>query len=320
MRGIALAIATLVLAGCGNQSGNAPNLAGSDGIMNGTELTSADQYSQHTVFLQMRLAQGIASCTGSILDSETILTAGHCLTGAKEARVIFAINAKEGLTKDQVRSVDIAAVYPKFQPTPEKTQSQPSVGGAPVAPTPPTLEEVEKDLAESSYVDYDVAMVHFKGGLPAGYSAVKLATSAAVVQPGAELHMIGYGLSKVDPTTKDSPDGPVVVPMPDTTTVGHLRETQVPIAQYNTNAGVILTDGKDTSVCNGDSGGPAFVNDSSGQVLQVGIAEAVTSPYCNSASIHTAIFPYLGWIQQTAASMAKQSNDAAGVTMVSFVQ
>jgi secreted trypsin-like serine protease len=175
-------------------------------------------------------------------------------------------------------------------------------------PSVPTVDQVEKELAAEDDVDFDVALLHFSGGLPAGYSPVQLATSASIVQPGAMLHMIGYGLSKVDAQVKVVNGQQVYVPVPDQTTVGQLRETQVEVAQYNPDIRMIITDGHKTGVCNGDSGGPAFIQDMNGDVLQVGIAEAVSSPYCNSASMHTAIFPYLNWIKGMAAAMAKQAH------------
>lgn len=321
MRGRVLSILSLVLVGCGSQTASVPkpmNL-NSEGIVNGTDVTTPDLYSQHTVFLQMQLSKSGAICTGSILDSQTILTAAHCVSGASSALIVFAPNVQnaKALTAAQVRQADIVAVYPKYQPTPEPEQPTPdhqaqshtqTVPATPVMPTVPTLDEVEKGLAANDDVDFDVAMLHFQGGLPAGYSPVQLATSPSIVQPGAVLHMLGYGLSKVNPEVRTVNGKNVTVPVPDQTTPGQLRETEVAVAQYNADIRMIITDAHQTGVCSGDSGGPAFIQTVNGDVLQVGIAEAVSSPYCNSASMHTAIFPYLNWIKGMAAAMAKQAH------------
>lgn len=327
-RGKVLSILSLVLVGCGNQANVGKlNNGNAEGIMNGFEVTKTDSYSQHTVYIEAAMNGGSASCTGSILDSETILTAAHCIYGATQAAVVFAKNAQDPKTvnADHVRMVDLAAVYPKYQPEEEDSggdDGKPKQGSQantqPVQQKIPTLAEIEQILAASNTVDYDVAILHFKGGIPSDYSPVQLATSESVLQEGAVLHMIGYGLSRVNSQMKVVNGQPVFVAVPDHSTVGQLRETSAPIGQYNAQARAILTDSHQTGVCSGDSGGPAFVQDASGQTLQVGIAEAVFNRYCNSVSMHTAVYPYLDWIKQTADGLAKKSNPASAATQVAF--
>jgi len=325
-RGKVLSILSLVLVGCGNQS-NVGKLASADsnGIMNGFDVSKSDAYSQHTVYIEAAMNGGSASCTGSILDSETILTAAHCIYGATQAAVVFAKNAQspDSVASDHVRMVDKAAVFPKYQPESEDSDDsgpkKSTQSTQPVTPKIPTLAEIEQMVTASGMVDYDVAILHFKGGIPSDYSPVQLATSEAVLTEGAVLHMVGYGLAKVNSRMQVDQNGqPVFVPVPDQTTVGQLRETSASIGQYNAQARAILTDSHQTGVCSGDSGGPAFIQDASGQTLQVGIAEAVFNRYCNSVSMHTAVYPYLDWIKQTADGLAKKANPAAAIEQVVF--
>lgn len=309
-RGKVLSILSLALVGCGNQANVGKLAAGnSEGIMNGFEVSQTDAYSQHTVYLRVAMAGGSASCTGSILDSETILTAAHCVEGATKAVVVFAKNAQDprNVSADHIRRVDAAAIFPEYKPEPE--DSGESDGQPPATPPKiPTLDEIKQALVEDKMVDYDLAVLHFQGGLPADYSPVKLATSESVLQEGTVLHMVGYGLSKVQSKMQVVNGQPVFVAVPDQSTVGQLRETSAPIGQYNAAARAILSDSHQTGVCSGDSGGPAFVQDASGQTLQVGIAEAVFNRYCNSVSMHTAVYPYLGWIKQASDALAKKTN------------
>jgi secreted trypsin-like serine protease len=325
---VLLAVAAIIaLAGCGAQKGNG-SFQNSDqilnGIVNGRNVTKADQYSQHVVFLQVVIQengkQGVGDCTGSILDNETILTAGHCIAGAVGGVIVFANNTQNSKTVDpsMVRKIDKVAVYPKFKPEPEESARPNKKGGGgedqPVQiPGPddvPSVQEVQQGLDHGGF-DYDLAVIHFTGGLPAGYTPVTLASDASVVAQGSTLQMIGYGLSQVVPVQKVVNGQTVTIPQPVQSTVGQLRETTSPVAVYDTKIGMILTDSRQTGVCNGDSGGPGFMRDSSGQIVQVGIAEAVANPYCNSVSMHTAVFPYLNWIKQAAAKLKSAAPEIA---------
>lgn len=315
MKGKVLILSVLVLTACGQQKDLQQASGALDNIVSGSDVTAPNVYSQHTVFLQMKGASGGGICTGSIYDSQTILTAAHCLVGADQAVVVFANNVRNGVTREQVRPVDMASVHPKFA-MPARSQGQsPTDPNTPAIPKVPTVDEVVAALSNGSNTDYDIAMVHFQGGLPAGYKPVKLAASAAVVQPGVKMHMIGYGLAKVDSKMAVINGQATFVPVPDQTTPGQLRESEVAIDRYDLKTGMIFTDGRATSVCSGDSGGPAFVMDASGNPVQVGIAEAVATAYCNSVAMHTAVFPFLDWIEKTAADMAEKTNPASKALM-----
>jgi secreted trypsin-like serine protease len=304
----------LVLAGCGAQKGpgSNDNYSMLNGIVNGSNVTSPDTYSQHVVFLQSKEGTGAADCTGSILDSQTILTAAHCVYGTTETVVVFALNAQnpKSITQNEVRPVDQVTINPNYQPEPEDSGGGKSHSKKPAPPTQqpggpeqvPTVQQVQQGLDQQGQVDNDIAVLHFTGGLPAGYTPVKLASNPSTVRPGATLIMIGYGLSQVKAVTK----GGQTVAQPVASTVAQLRETSVPVYAYDTRVGMILTSGAETSVCSGDSGGPGFMQDSSGQIVQVGIAEAVANEFCNSASMHTAVFPFLGWIQQVQQQQAQK--------------
>lgn len=317
-RGSLLVGIALSLAGCGIQGGGSLATHVQDGsynfgIMNGSEVHSADSFSRHVVFLQVVTANGVGDCTGSILDSETILTAAHCVAGGKQGVIVFADNVQnpKAVDKTFVRIIDKVSIFPKFQPQAEGDNS----GGEPQAPPGPdqvpSVQEVQNELDQLGEVDYDVAVLHFKGGLPAGYSPVTLAEDASIVGAGSTLQMIGYGLSKVDPVTKVLNGKTMIFPQPVQTTVGQLRETAIAVESYDTKIGMIFTSGTRSSVCSGDSGGPGFIKDpKTGEPVQVGIAEAVATAYCNSVSMHTAVFPYLEWIKQVQAKMSQPATAA----------
>jgi secreted trypsin-like serine protease len=96
-----------------------------------------------------------------------------------------------------------------------------------------------------------------------------------------------------------------------------LRETETTIVDQ-VSPTEIATDGRKSSVCFGDSGGPAFITEGR-RLVQWGVASSVTNESCNEASIHTSVMTYLRWIKTTAnrlnsesAQPSAQPNDERG--------
>jgi hypothetical protein len=135
----------------------------------------------------------------------------------------------------------------------------------------------------------DLAVLHFEGGLPIGYQPVTLATADLEITAGLDVMMLGYGVT----------DGVAQ------TGAGVLRETETSVIDI-ASATEAVTDGQKTSVCFGDSGGPAFSQEG-GQWVQWGVASSVLDQACSQASIHTEVASYLSWIQ-AAASKLRRSN------------
>jgi secreted trypsin-like serine protease len=138
-----------------------------------------------------------------------------------------------------------------------------------------------KVLSYKRHPTADLAIVHFTGGLPDGYSPVTLMNSGHSVRAGSEVLMMGYGVT--DGLRHKG--------------AGVLRETRSLVLNFTSNA--IVTDGRQSSVCFGDSGGPAFVQSEGGEWSQVGVAHAVSDQACDQASIHTRVFPYEAWIRES---------------------
>lgn len=132
----------------------------------------------------------------------------------------------------------------------------------------------------------DLALLHFTGGLPVGYKPAVLADVGFRVEPGSPVLFLGYGVQNGRRNSGS----------------GRLRETESTIFGRVSQT-EIVTDGQKSSVCFGDSGGPAFEN-SGTALIQWGIASSVTNRACNTASIHTLISPYRNWIRETAARLS----------------
>jgi secreted trypsin-like serine protease len=133
----------------------------------------------------------------------------------------------------------------------------------------------------------DLALLHFTGGLPRGYQPVQLVDRATSLQEGDSVYFLGYGV-----TNGNTHAGSGVLRTTETTVLGEQSPTQ------------IVTDGTKTSVCFGDSGGPAFI-EQDGQWLQWGVASSVSSQSCNEVSIHTSVMSYESWIRTTSAKLSR---------------
>lgn len=127
----------------------------------------------------------------------------------------------------------------------------------------------------------DLALIHFKGDLPEGYKPVKLADENLKLKMGEKVLMIGYGVTNGDSETGS----------------GKLRQTTSEIIERHSPT-EIITDGQKSSVCFGDSGGPAFIK-SGKEYVQWGVASSVTNKSCDEASIHTEVMKYEQWIHSS---------------------
>ncbi len=266
----AILTSTLIFAACGRAPEVDYQPTGTEHIVNG------DTLSGNTASKKEPLAQSVvalvaiqddreALCTGTILSDDLILTAAHCVEDSpKKLMVVFNRNLQmkakpgtTGLNLDSVRAAD-------------RFKQNPAWG---------------KDLANGRG---DLALVHFQGGLPSGYSAVRLASAAIQLDLGVEVRLLGYGVT----------NGVTHVGS------GVLRETETTVMSSSSPT-EIVTDGRKSSVCFGDSGGPAF-SQQNGQWVQWGVASSVTNQACNQASIHTSILSYLPWIKAAGAKLRQK--------------
>lgn len=131
----------------------------------------------------------------------------------------------------------------------------------------------------------DLALVRFSGDLPDGFAPAKLASSEADLKIGTSVKLLGYGVT----------NGSTHVG------AGILRETETSIVEKHSKTELVL-DGKKTSVCFGDSGGPAFVKKGD-SFLMWGVDSSVTTSECNEASIHTSVVSYRKWIKSAGSKL-----------------
>lgn len=126
----------------------------------------------------------------------------------------------------------------------------------------------------------DLAVLKFTDGLPKGFAPLSLASRDLSLSIGQSVGMLGFGV------TSGTTEGGA----------GILRKTNTKILDFVSETEV-LTDGRATSVCFGDSGGPAFVKEKD-KWVQWGVASSVTNRNCKQSSIHTSVVPFLSWIER----------------------
>lgn len=159
--------------------------------------------------------------------------------------------------------------------------------------------EVTKFIIHESYVHTnvianDLAIIKIAENIPDGFE--KLDVTRAIdygFTPVSEVQVAGYGLSKVDDYKSGS---------------GSLRKTTVKIESYSpTSPLLVLNQSEERGICQGDSGGGAFI-ESEGELIQLGVTSFVytkinrdgsTQADCRNKSFFTSVAFYNEWITRT---------------------
>ncbi len=220
-----------------------------ESITHGKAVKASSDLSKVVVAVVAEKTEGQALCTGSILSENLILTAAHCVDGnPTQVRIVFATKVKEA-SAEQIRVARGVFQNPFWKnPNTEKQG--------------------------------DLAIIQFSGGLPEGFTSVRLVPKTYKVTTGDSVIFVGYGVTDGLERT-----GSGVLRTTKSTVTGQQSPTE------------ILTDGKETSVCFGDSGGPGFAVIKN-NFVQWGVASSVLNQECNEASIHTSVMAYEPWIRE----------------------
>lgn len=144
-----------------------------------------------------------------------------------------------------------------------------------------------KDHAGHGMDEGDIALVKFSGSPPAGYHAIKMLNSDKKLLPYAEMEVAGYGIT--DAELKGG--------------AGRLRKTRIKLLKPRTGKSeMILDQSKGHGACHGDSGGPAFVRDTSGKISLAGVTNrsypAGARDDCRHQVVYTKVSAYKKWIAQ----------------------
>ncbi len=234
-------------------------------IIGGKKIQADDVIGKSTVALiadiittDGKRGQGI--CTGSLLRSNVVLTAAHCIPQGPEVKEasIYVVFGKD-LRKENEVKVRLVTDY--------------------------VIHEKYGKANLSGEDDNDIALLKFSGDLPEGYQLAELLQNDSLVQPTTKVTLAGYGFVWTDGEESYS----------DNT----LRKVEVNVIENFGHTEVVLDQSRGRGACHGDSGGPAFL-EVDGKQLVWGITsrggglDGVDD--CSYFSIYTKVNPHLEFI------------------------
>lgn len=238
----------------------APNaqtsLAPTPAILGPEETEPQDTQAQSTVLVQMKVGLSGTLCSGVLIAKDVVLTAAHCASA--DVDVYLTTNLKE----HPVAPLHVlkSAIHPNYK------------------------------IDDESTYPYDIAL--FKVA-PTNRPVATFPDLELQKQIPASLNLKVYGFGVTD-VPVDVGNGNAVISY---TKDGILRKTTLPTADFDFSKAQFHVDlSKGTSVCFGDSGGPAFYS-INGKTYLVGIASTVSDGFCDDRGTYVNPLWHLQWIQ-----------------------
>ncbi len=286
------------LAACSQNSSEQTTVI-SGSIMNGKTVQEKEPITSSVVGIYNQKEKFI--CTGSLIAPNFVLTAAHCAPKrASDVKIIFATNIDEIINTremDILQEFALSAVDFKTSPTWD-----------------PNNETIEVDTG-------DIAIIKFKGNVPAGYTPAVFLKDANDLKIGTTVTLAGFGVDSVDMKEIDPRKyrkleeaieyGEVVCTgrMPNYGTCyeierdgdGQLRMTTAPISFIHETE--VRLNEKQAGTCNGDSGGPAYIF-KDGVYYLFGVTSR-GSELCNEVGVYTNALAYKSWIDETIKLLGK---------------
>lgn len=300
-------LSTLSFAACAPKNSETSQLQTSNShsaIIAGIAVNPNDALAKSIVgIISMHQGQkGAAICTGSLLPGNMILTAAHCVDDYMAVTFGVSMGPDSGA---QSRQVDLVTISPYWK----------------------LRQNADKDHS-------DIALLHFKGDVPAGFVPAEFLTDMTALQNGASVLLAGYGVNQVMQKPIDVKTYPDLINAIQTGKVvcdddknltncaevamlgaGTLRQTTVKIADSKfAVTEILLNQTLGTGACHGDSGGPAYVIQN-GKLYLWGITsrgEQDPRNDCSKYSVYTnAADIYKNWITRVGELWAKNEAAAA---------
>lgn len=294
MRQLGILLCFIALTSCAQKNASTSNKAIKASIISGTEVKSGDPIAASVVGVYNTKFNSI--CTGSLIAPNVVMTAAHCAPErASHIKIIFSTNIDETI---HAREPDILQEY-VLSATDYK-----------VGPTwDPKNETIEVDTG-------DIALIKFQGSVPTGYKPATFLSETSDLKIGNTVTVAGFGvdfvdMEEIDPKRYRNLDealefGDVVCSgngkdnygtcfKIDRSGDGLLRMTTAPISFVHETE--VRLNEKKSGTCNGDSGGPAYIQ-KDGKLLLFGVTSR-GSELCNEVGVYTNAIFYKKWIDET---------------------
>lgn len=265
----------------------------SSNIVGGVLADSNFQKQNGIVQLKVVSGQGVATCTGSLIAPNLVLTAAHCVVDPdlKNVAVLFGLTDK-GLTQDQVIYAVAGSVNQSYDPN-STTASQ-----------------------------NDIALLKLEKNAPADFKLAQLPGSQVVpsLKTGATLSFAGFGITNaiVNKSVKDPSGRTRILSLP-STGAGTLRKVDnIVVTGINPDQKEISLDQSNgKGACHGDSGGPAFLKQADGSNLLVGVTSRGTEKLgnCTVGVIYTSVVGQLDWIKTESQKLLQPKTSATSTTV-----
>ncbi len=277
---ISLLAGALIFTACSKMHmGDAGSSSSSNGIIGGNDVAANDDISKTTVQIYTIQTQrdnlghtsisGVAGCTGSILAKDIILTAAHCTTENPNYIILYF---------SAVPPKDMRAFLNSIPSNPLVRR----VTGGKVGDNWPKL-------TAGKTTDWgDIALLKFRGGLPASYKTAQLLPENIALHAQQSITLAGFGITdglKETPPTS-------------------LLKVDVDILDPNFSKSEMMLDTRNgKGPCHGDSGGPAYVSVNNQRYVAgtTSRADDKTDPkgLCIGDTVYTKVQPYAAWIENS---------------------
>lgn len=115
---LSILLSATLIVGCNKQEDATTGFCESNGIVGGKSVVGNDNLATKVVMVLGRINEREANlCTGTLIRHNIVITAAHCLTGAKSARVVFDVNPGcNSNYNPNSHSIEVkkAVIHPKY--------------------------------------------------------------------------------------------------------------------------------------------------------------------------------------------------------------